>query len=104
MAHRPQEQSILLITGHYGAEAAILADLAERNRTHTISGTNDLQAQALLFVTTRAPLIAEEFFAAEAYTQGSSLQYASIKTQDVLRVLLSAIILAGAIMKMIGIL
>lgn len=104
MAHRPEEQSILLITGSYGAEAALLADMAERRRIHTISGTNDLTAQALLFVTTRAPLIGEEFFAAGAYAQPSAVQNASLKTQDALRVLLAAGMILGAFMKLVGIL
>lgn len=104
MALRPEEQSILLIIGSYGSEVALLADLAERRRIHTISGTNDLIAQSMLFVTTRAPLIGEEFFIAGAYTQNSSLQNACLKTQDVLRLVLCGCLVLGAFLKLVGIL
>ncbi len=104
MAHRPDDQTNLFIIGSYGAEAALLADQAERSRTHTISGTSDLTAQSMLFVTTRAPLIGEEFFAAGAYIQSAPEHYASAKTQDVLRILVVVAIIAGALLKLAGIL
>jgi hypothetical protein len=102
MSLRPDDQSVLLIAGSFGSEVALLADLAERRRIHTISGTNDLIAQSMLFVTTRAPLIGEEFFTAGAYTQNSSLQNACLKTQDVLRLVLCGGLLLGAFMKLVG--
>jgi hypothetical protein len=102
MNQRSDDSSVMLIAGSYGAEAALLADMAERRRIHTISGTNDLTAQAILFVTTRAPLIGEEFFAANAYTQGKTVHIASLKTQDVLRVIVAGVIIVGAFLKLVG--
>jgi hypothetical protein len=102
MALRPDEHMVVFITGYYGAEVALLADMAERHRIHTISGTNDLTAQAMLFVTTRAPLIGEEFFAVNAYTQSASIYSASVKAQDVLRVVLVVCLIGGAILKLVG--
>ncbi len=104
MAQRDEQQIVMLISGYYGAEAALLADMAERSRSHTISGTDDLSAQAMLFVTTRAPLIGEEFFAAPAYTNPSLLNTSSLKTQDVLRILFAAGMVIGAILKLVGVL
>ncbi len=104
LAQRDERQAVMLITGHYGAEAALLADMAERSRSHTISGTDDLSAQAMLFVTTRAPLIGEEYFAAGAYTHASLSHTSSLKTQDALRVLLVLGLVVGAILKLAGVL
>jgi hypothetical protein len=104
MALSPEDHSVVIITGYYGAEVALLADMAERRRIHTISGTNDLTAQAMLFVTTRAPLIGEELFAANAYTQSAPIYSASVKAQDVLRVVLAVCLIGGAILKLVGIL
>jgi len=103
LAQRDETQAVMLITGHYGAEAALLADMAERSRSHTISGTDDLSAQAMLFVTTRAPLIGEEYFAAGAYTHASLLHTSSLKAQDSLRILLVLALLVGAILKVLGV-
>jgi hypothetical protein len=102
MAQHPDNQAVVVITGNYGAEVALLADMAERSRMHTISGTNDLTAQAMLFVTTRAPLIGEEFFAANAYIQPSGLNLASVRTQDILRVMLAVGMIVGVILKLAG--
>lgn len=102
MALKPEEQSVLFIIGNYGAEVALLADFAERKGIHTLSGTNDLIAQSILFVTTRSPLIGEEFFATGAYTQPSSLHLACLKTEDILRVILAGGMLVGAFLKLVG--
>ncbi len=102
MAQRDDNQAVMVIAGHYGAEVALIADMAERSRSHTISGTDDISAQAMLFVTTRAPLIGEEFFAAGAYTHGNLLHTSSIKTQDLLRILLVAGMVVGVILKLVG--
>lgn len=104
MAQREDDQAVLVIAGHYGAEAGLLADMAERSRAHTISGTDDLSAQSVLFVTSRAPLIGEEFFAAGAYIRQTLLQTASVKAQDLLRLILAAAIILGVILKLVGVL
>jgi len=104
MAQRDENQIVMLIAGHYGAESALLADMAERSRSHTISGTDDISAQAMLFVTTRAPLIGEEFFAVPAYTNPTLLNTSSLKTQDILRILFAGGLIIGAFLKLVGVL
>jgi hypothetical protein len=103
IAQRDENQAVMVIAGYYGAEVALIADMAERSRSHTISGTDDVTAQAMLFVTTRAPLIGEEFFAAGAYIHGNLLHTTSIKTQDLLRILLSGSLIVGVILKVVGV-
>ena len=103
MAQRDDRQVVMVITGHYGAEAGLIADMAERSRAHTISGTDDLTAQAMLFVTTRAPLIGEEFFASGAYIHGNLLHTTSIKTQDLLRIVIVAGMIIGTVLKLAGV-
>jgi hypothetical protein len=83
-------------------EIGLLADTSERMQAHIIAGTDNLLAQAVLYATSRSPLIGEEFFAAGAYTQGTVIQNASLKTQDILRVLLVIGIVIGSILKMAG--
>jgi len=49
-------------------------------------------------------LIGEELFAADAYNNGGPLHSASLTVQDVLRWLLIAAMLFGALLKLAGIL
>jgi hypothetical protein len=89
--------------GSFGPEIGILADTSERLQAHTIAGTDNLLAQAVLYATSRSPLIGEEFFAAGAYTQGTPVQNASLKTQDILRVIIVLGIVIGSILKLAGV-
>jgi hypothetical protein len=88
--------------GSFGPEIGLLADTSERMQAHTIAGTDNLLAQAVLYATSRSPLIGEEFFAAGAYTQGTLIHNASLKTQDILRLILVICIVIGSILKMAG--
>lgn len=104
LAQRDDNRILTVALGSFGPEIALLADTSERMQAHTIGGTDNLLAQAVLYATSRSPLIGEEFFAASAYTQGTAIQVASLKTQDILRIILILGIIAGAIMKALGIL
>lgn len=103
LAQRDDNRTLTVALGSFGPEVGLLADTSERMQAHTIGGTDNLLAQAVLYATSRSPLIGEEFFAASAYTQGTAIQIASLKTQDVLRVLLAAGIVAGAVLKALGV-
>jgi hypothetical protein len=103
LAQRDTNRTLTIAFGSFGPEIGLLADTAERMQIHTIGGTDNLLAQAVLYATSRSPLIGEEFFAASAYTQGTVIQTASLKTQDILRLILVGGIVAGAILKLMGV-
>jgi hypothetical protein len=102
LAQRDENRTLTVAMGSFGPEIGLLADTSERMQAHTIAGTDNLLAQAVLYATSRSPLIGEEFFAAGAYTQGTVIQNASLKTQDILRVLLVIGMVIGSILKMAG--
>jgi hypothetical protein len=102
LAQRDGNRSLTVALGSFGPEVGLLADTSERMQAHTIGGTDNLLAQAVLYATCRSPLLGEEFFAAGAYTRGTTLQTASLKAQDILRLVLVAGILAGAVLKALG--
>lgn len=99
-----QQVSVNILAGSFGSEVALIADAAGRTGSISLGGSENLAAQAVLYATVQEPLIGEELFAAGAYVQAGPMHTASLKTQDVLRWLLIGVILAGAALKMVGVL
>ncbi len=100
---RDENVSATVLMGHFGVEAALLADAAERGNTLLIGSSDDLASQAALFASANEALIGEELFAAGAYLEGSPARTASLTVQDVLRWLIIAALGAGAALRLLGI-
>ena len=96
--------SATVLMGNFGVEVALLTDAAERKNTYLLAGSDNLPAQAVLYASAPDMLIGEELFAADAYNNGGPLHSASLTVQDVLRWLLIAAMLFGALLKLAGIL
>ncbi len=99
---RDENVSTAVLIGHFGVEAALLADAAERGNALVVGASDDLAAQAALYASASEALIGEELFAADAYLEGSPDRVASLTVQDVLRWLTIAAILVGASLKLLG--
>jgi len=99
-----QQVSVNIMAGSFGSEVALIADAAEQTNSVSLGGSENLAAQAVMFSAIQEPLIGEEFYAAGAYVQAGPMHAASLRTQDVLRWLLIGVILAGAALKLAGIL
>ena len=99
-----EQISATILSGHYGSEVALITDAAERSGGMTLGGSDNLAAQAVLFVSADEPLIGEELYASVAYLRAGAAHNASIRAQDILRWVLIAIILGGAVLKLVGIL
>jgi hypothetical protein len=99
---RDGQVSANLLSGHFGAEAGLIADAAERSGSLLIGGSDNLSGQAVLFAMAQEPLIGEEIFAGGAYLGAGALHEASLRTQDVLRWALVILILIGAILEFSG--
>lgn len=98
-----EDVSVHLLIGSYGAEGGLAADFGERRRALVLAGTDDVQAQSLLYATAEYPLVGEEVFAAGAYLDVSPLHRASLQTQDVVRYLIIGAILVGTVLRTLGI-
>jgi hypothetical protein len=98
-----EEVSVHLLTGSFGVEGGLAADFGERQNALVLAGTDDVQSQALLYVTSQYPLIGEEVFATGAYLGISRMHRASLRAQDVIRFLLVAAILLGTVLRTLGI-
>jgi hypothetical protein len=100
---RDENVSANLLIGGFGPEVALITDAALRAGSPVIGGTDDLAAQSILFAAAQEPLIGEELFAASAYLGSDPAQSASLSLQDILRWLLIVALLAGALLKLMGV-
>lgn len=93
-----------ILIGNFGSEAALLGDAAERHGTFTLAGSDTLPGQAVLYATTRDALIGEELFASGAYLNAGAVHASSLRVQDILRWLVLAALLVGAVLRLVGVL
>jgi hypothetical protein len=94
--------SITVLAGHFGVEAALLAEAAERENTFLIGSSDALSAQAALYASAHEALIGEELFAAGAYLGAGTPHSASLTVQDILRWVIILVLLVGAVLKLSG--
>ncbi len=99
---RDEQVSANVLIGHFGSEVALINDAAEQSGSLTIAGTDSLPGQAVLYASAQEPLIGEEVFAGGAYLGSGGIHEASLRTQDLLRILVVLFILATAILRLFG--
>jgi len=99
---RDENVSATVVMGDLGAEAALVADSADRENNRLIAASDNLSGQAILYASAQEPLIGEELFAAGAYTGAGPSHEASLNVQDILRWLVILAILAGAGLKLMS--
>jgi hypothetical protein len=103
-AIRDENVSANVFMGNFGVEVALLTDAVESKNTFVLAGSDNLTAQAVIFASAQEALIGEEIYAAGAYVESNSLHSASLVVQDILRWLVIAIILVGALLSLAGVL
>jgi hypothetical protein len=93
-----------VLIGNLGVESVLLTDAAERANTFTMAASDNLSTQAVLYASAQEPLIGEELYAASAYVGAGPMHVASLAAQDILRWAIIAVILVGALLKLVGVL
>ena len=99
---RDENVSAGMLVGDFGVEAALLADVAERENIFLLGASSDIASQAALFASAQEPLLGEELFATGAYLDSGASHSASLTVQDILRWLIILALFAGAALKLIG--
>ena len=99
-----EQVSANIFAGHFGIEVALLTEAGERSRSLTVAGSDSIPAQAVLYATSDETLLGEELYAAGAYLGGGTAHSASLRMQDIVRWVLVAAVVIGAILKLLGIL
>jgi Domain of unknown function (DUF6754) len=95
--------SVAGLVGHFGLEAAVLADVAERAGAVIVGGSDEPAVQAALYASASEVLLGEELFAGAAYLGDRAAHVGSLAAQDVLRWLLIAAMLGAAALKILAI-
>jgi hypothetical protein len=99
---RDENVSASVLIGHFGVEAALLAESAERENAFLLGASDDLSSQAALYASAPEALIGEELFATGAYLGATASHTASLTVQDALRWIIILTLLAGAGLKLFG--
>ena len=99
---RDENVSASMLVGDFGVEAGLLAEAAERENSFLLGASSDISAQAVLFASAQEPLLGEEVFSSGAYLEAGALHAASLSVQDVLRWLIILALLAGVVLKLMG--
>ena len=99
---RDEGVSASVVMGDLGAEAALMAEAADRENNSLVAASDNLSAQAVFYASAQEPLIGEELFAGGAYTGAGPSHQASLNTQDILRGLIIVAILAGSVLTLGG--
>jgi hypothetical protein len=94
--------SVNIMIGHFGPEAALLTDVAERGNVTIVGASDNLAGQAVLFANTQDALIGEELFSTGAYLGAGASHLASLTVQDILRWLIILALLGGAAFKLVS--
>jgi len=93
-----------LLCGHFGAEAALIVEAGERKGSLSVASSDSLTGQAVLLATAQEPLIGEDLYAGGAYLGAGPVHAASLRMQDIMRWVLIAAMLLGALLKLGGVL
>jgi hypothetical protein len=98
-----EQVSSNLLAGSFADEVALITGASERISGFSLGGTDNLSGQAILYGTAQEPLIGEELYAGSAYVETGPVQTASLHAQDVLRYLIIAVIIGGAVLRFLGV-
>ncbi len=94
-----------ILIGAVGPEAILLTEAGHRAEVTTLAGADDPAAQAILFAAANNPLVGEDVFAGGAYiASGLPAHIASLRAQDMMRLIVGAVILIGTVMATSGLL
>jgi hypothetical protein len=91
-----------ILIGDFGVEAGLLCEAAVKNNAHTLAGSNSMIAQSVFFALAEDTLIGEEVYALPAYLGVQPAHQASLRAQDILRLLLILLLVGGAILCLMG--
>jgi hypothetical protein len=99
-----QKPHSLALLGDYGSEAALWAASAADRGGDVFAAAGSIESQAVLFLGARNLLIGEEIFFMPGSLEPAHSHRTSWLVEDILRVLLTALLLAGVALKLGGML
>jgi len=101
-ALRESGTSANVFLGSFGAEAGLLCESAERLNSFTLAGSNSVIGQSVFLALTKDALISEELYVLPAYLGAKVAHQASLRVQDIFRLVIILILIAGAVFKVMN--
>jgi hypothetical protein len=92
-----------VLIGNFGTEAGLLCETLDKGRV-SITGSDSITAQSIFFAVTQDTLIGEELFALPAYLAVNPAHQASLRVEDIFRIVTGSALIAGSVLKIMGIL
>jgi len=99
---KEEDFTLNVMIGPFGYEYLLLSEMANNEGIPQVGGTTDPRVLPFVYTSSPHALIGEEIFAAGAYLASLRSHLASLLAQDRVRTLLVVLIIAGAIMKSLG--
>jgi hypothetical protein len=99
-----KETAANVMLGSFGPEALLLAEPTAQSGIPQVAGTDDPQAMAMLMAAADDPIIGEELYAVPAYLNRKPAHLASLRAQDLMRLLVGASVLVAGVLAMFEIL
>ena len=87
-----------VMVGKFGPEYLLMGETGVHAQIPQVAGATDPQTLPFIYATADDPLIGEEIFASGAYLGSKATHIASLRVQDWLRIVLSAVILIGIVL------
>jgi hypothetical protein len=97
---KDEQVSTIVAAGHFGPEIALIHDAADRKGALTVAGSENLSAQAVIYATAEEPLIGEEIYAGGAYLGAGNSHDASLRAQDILRMVVIGLLVVGSLARL----
>jgi hypothetical protein len=91
------EPSSVLLLGTFEAESLILAETANSMGAIQIAGTDSTIQLSFFIVACDYTLIGEELFAASGYLSGDESILASVRSQDIIKVIIAVLLIAATL-------
>jgi hypothetical protein len=100
---RQENASTHILIGNFGPEVGLLTQASAQQDAFTLAASDALPATAVLYASANDTLIGEDLYAVPAYLNAGPVHTASLRVQDILRWLIIAVMIVGAILKILGV-
>ena len=97
MQHEPISGSVLI--GRFGQEYLLMGEVGARRPAPLVAGAQSMDALPFIYATADEPLLGEEIYSSGAYLEGLPAHIASLRVQDLMRILVALAILAGVVLR-----
>lgn len=92
------------VIGHIGPEIGLIFDTSQKRNIYSFAATDSLPGQSVSFAMADEVVFGEDIFAIPANLEESTINNASLQTQDFLRILAIVILIFSSLLKLVGIL